>query len=169
MRLYDRRTEGQPQAKAMSLGGIEWFEQPAIFLGTDAVPPIFHEHVYHSVFRRTGRNQDRPLGRWGRGHRIHRIHDKIEHDLLQLHRIAARHKWPLIQIKPEADIAANQLAVQQPDSRCDKVIDVDAFHLSLAFLEKIAEMVDDLASPIIFMHNIFKGVANFGEIRRIPA
>jgi hypothetical protein len=27
--------------------------------------------------------------------------------------------------------------------------------------------MDDFASPIIFMHNVLKGVANFGEIRGI--
>ena len=167
MRLYDRRTKGQTQAKAMGLGGVERFEQPAIFFGTDAVPPILHEHVYHSGFRPSGRDQDRPLGHGGGGHGIHRIHDKIEQDLLQLHRIAAREKRIMIQIKPEADIAANQLAVQEPDSRSDKVIDVDAFHLPLALLEKAAEAMDNFASPIIFMHNVLKGVANFGEIRGI--
>ena len=87
--------------------------------------------------------------------------------MLQLHRIAARQKWTTIQIKPEADIAADQLAVQQPDSRSDKVIDVDAFHLPLALLKKAAETVDNFASPVIFMHNVLKGVANFGQIRGI--
>ena len=94
MRLYDGRTDRQPQTETMGLGGIEWFKQPAIFLGTDAVPPILYEHVYHSVFRPTGRNQDIPLGHRGRGHGIHRIHDKIKQDLLQLHRIARVRNGP---------------------------------------------------------------------------
>jgi hypothetical protein len=71
----------------------------------------------------------------------------------------------MIQIKPEADVAANQFAVQQPDSRSDKVIDVDTFHLSLTLLKKAAETMDNFASPIILMHNVLEGVANFGEIR----
>ena len=75
--------------------------------------------------------------------------------------------WRLIQIKPEVDIAADQLAVQQADRRSDKVIDIDVFHLSLALFQKAAETVDDLAGAIVLMNNILEGIANFGEIRRI--
>ena len=87
--------------------------------------------------------------------------------MLQLHRIAACEKRSMIQIKPEADIAANQLAVQQADSRSDKVIDVDAFHLPLALFQKTAETMDDLAGAIVLMNNILKCIANFDKIRRI--
>jgi hypothetical protein len=55
------------------------------------------------------------LGHRGRGHGIHRVHDKIKQDLLQLHRIAPRQGPAAFQIKPDVDIAADQLAVQQPD------------------------------------------------------
>ena len=73
---------------------------------------------------------------------------------------------PVLQIEPEADIAANQFAVQQADSRPDKVIDVDGFHLPLALLQKAAETVNDLAGAIVLVNNILKCIANFVEIRR---
>ena len=78
-----------------------------------------------------------------------------------------RQEWPLFQIKPDVDIAADQLAVQQADSRSDKVIDIDVFRFPLALLQKAAETVDNLAGPIVLMNNLLEGIANFGDIRRL--
>ena len=71
------------------------------------------------------------------------------------------------QIKPDVDIAADQFAVQQADSRSDKVIDIDVFRFPLALLQKAAETVDNLAGPIVFMNNLLESIANFGDIRRL--
>ena len=89
MGLYDRQAQGQAQTEAMALGGVERLEHPAIFLGTNAVSTILYENVHHTGLGCAGRDQDRPLRDRRRGHGVHCIHDEIEQDLLQLHRIAA--------------------------------------------------------------------------------
>jgi len=99
----------------MVLGGVERLEHTAVLLWTDAVSPILHAHVDNSSLGPSRRDEDKPLGRRGRGHGIHRVHDEIQQDLLQLHRIAPRQKRAVFQIKPDVDIAADQLAVQQAD------------------------------------------------------
>src|SRR5206468_10233979 len=68
MRLYDRGTKGQTEAKAMGLCGVERFEQPAVFLGTDAVPPdrkstrlnSSHDQISYAVFCLKKKSKDQP-------------------------------------------------------------------------------------------------------------
>ena len=102
MRLYDGRTDRQPETETVVLGGIKWFKQAPVFQGTDARASILYEHFHEATFSATCRNQDIPLSQRGRDHGVHRVHHKIKQDLLQLNRIARHQKQPVVQIEPDA-------------------------------------------------------------------
>ena len=93
MRLYDRRTEGQTQTKAMVLGGVEMARTDGRFpWGECRVRDPSRERPPFRFGAARVEIRIEPLRHRGRDHGIHRIHDKIEQDLLQLHRIAACQK-----------------------------------------------------------------------------
>ena len=103
MRLDDRRADRQPETKAVGLGRVERLEQPALLHGMDAGSAILHQYFDGSGSASRAWRPSEPLRDGRRRHRIHRVHDEVEQDLLQLDRVTQGCGQVARQIKLDVD------------------------------------------------------------------
>ena len=88
MVLNNGSTDGESDSHAIILGGVERFEESARSLRVEPGSRILHCQTNVVVFLSFGFDQQLPRTIFDGGHRVRRIPDEIQYDLLQLDSIA---------------------------------------------------------------------------------
>ena len=133
MRLDDRRTDCQAEAKAVLLrrdrtARTVWAARERRCPFRDPSPRLppspFRVRGWRTVISRCCRRRV--------SHGVDRIDDQIDQNLLQLHGIARGQRQIVRKHDLDAHAAADQFAVEQRDRRIDKFVELDRFAGCLA-------------------------------------
>jgi hypothetical protein len=99
-----------------------------------------------------------------RRHCVHRVHDEVEQDLLELHAVAADLRQIGRQRELERKASRNQLAVQEIDRGADERIELDDLGRTLILLQEPAHAVDHGAGTLALVHDVADGGADLGQV-----
>src|SRR5262245_19797427 len=123
MSFYYRGADGQAHADTTWFGRKKRLENSFGIRWVEAMAAILHRHQRTAILA-TPRpdRQDPPAGH--RSHGFDRVHNKVQHALLQLNLIA-RHKWDVIvQLQLQGDLPSLQFAPRDGEYFLHNNIDI---------------------------------------------
>ena len=99
-------------------------------------------------------HDDRALSSRGLGHRLDRIEQEIEDDLLELHAIGADDDRLVVEVDRDADVADDRIAGEHLDDLLHHDVQVERCALGLALAQKVAHALDHLARALAVVHDV---------------
>src|SRR5215468_9824967 len=123
--LDDRSADGQPHAKPVALGGVKRLKDLIELVPSQARSTVAHGHLCHATAAVPLRLQHHSTFVHRTVlHRVKRIEQQIEDDLLQLYPVAlhCRQVW---KFEIEIDVEQGGVAVDQPSNIADYLREVE--------------------------------------------
>ena len=123
---------------------------------------IAHAHLDKSVGGCRG-NEDPPIRNRRLLHRLERIHDQIQQDLLQMDGIG-RDRWKTrSQLSLDRRRAPKQIGMQEPQHFDDDLIQINRAPLSFTLADKTMDPVNDVArAPRVCQNILQQFLEHFG-------
>ena len=114
----------------------------------------------------SGCKRDRALSYRAIGHRVTRIHQQVENDLLHLDAVGHDVGKSAIEIDVYVDVARDELASAEAEHVVDARVQVDRFPDRLALVEQRAQPLDHLCGTQVFFDDVVK---YFMQLPRRPS
>src|SRR5258708_9200955 len=143
VRFDDRTADGQAQAHALGLGGVERLEQAVqtLRIQSRAGIPQTDEYAVRSISARADQQLPRPLA--DAAHRLDGVDDQVENHLLQLDPICSDDWQALRELRPHRDAALQNFATRQVYDLKHRLLSLPALLPRPPLLERAPVPADD--------------------------
>src|SRR5215467_4890147 len=111
MRLDDGAADGKAHAQSVALGRVKRLKNFIHFHGTHAGAVVAYGNPYHARVFYLRKHFDFTILSRTIFHRVNRIKQQVEEDLLQLNLVAANKRQRGIEIEKDADVVQDGVAV----------------------------------------------------------
>src|SRR5262249_55707054 len=164
--LDDGPADGQSHAKPVALGGIKWLKDLIELVPAQARSTVTHRHLCHASALLLRLQHNSTLVNRTVLHRVKRIEQQIEDDLLQLYPVAlhCRQVW---KFEIEIDVEQGGVAVDQASNIADDLREVEGDKRDCFLFYQRPHPLDDLAGTTVVLDNVFENLLHFLQIRRI--
>ena len=135
MKLYNRRADRKTKAETSLLGCEKRLKNLVFSRWRQPATTIVNVHFDAAIVGPCGADRDSPPGRRHIFRCVHRIHQKVEQCLLQLHGVTARCRQVVSIIEAHGHPTIDQLAVQELQGRRNELVHIDRFVFDFAFLQ----------------------------------
>src|SRR6266481_6064044 len=145
VRFDDRTADGQAQAHALGLGGVERLEQAVqtLRIHSRTAIPQTDEYAVRSISARADQQLPRPLA--DAAHRLDGVDDQVENHLLQLDPICSNDWQALRELRPHRDAALQNFGTGQGYDLKHRLVDLQVLLPRRRLLDKGPDTADDVA------------------------
>src|SRR5262245_37580759 len=160
MRIYDSRADDEAKTETMILGGEKRLEDMRLLVARYPASAIRDRDLNRAAIRQSRNDRDAALRSIDLAHGFDRVHQQVEDDLLQLHRIAL-YERQLGGTRHYANVSAHELAVQQRQGRTEEIDQINRFESGFTFLQQPPQAMDDLTGAVALRRDVVEDVPEF--------
>ncbi|EEF27629.1 conserved hypothetical protein [Ricinus communis] len=169
MRLGDGPADCQPHTHAVRLGRMECLEDPLARRSGNPRPRIRYRQHDFIVLAQLRRDPHRPFIGLHLRQRFDRVHQQVQHQLLQLHPVTLDLRQIPLKLRRQLHLVAAHLAVHQHEHFRDRRVEINPLPARRLLLEERPQTVDHFCRALTVLADVMQRVQRLAYVRRCRA